>query len=61
MDVTLLSKEGNHVKIDIDGKVYDVDVCMLENNVCSIIHKGNSYNAEMINASIYQVLKIDKC
>ena len=71
MDVTLLSKEGNHVKIDIDGKVYDVDVCMLENNVCSIIHKGNSYNAEMtkgndgkhyrvnLNYSVYDIDMLD--
>ena len=30
LEVTLLNKEGNQVKIDIDGKVYDVDVAMLE-------------------------------
>ena len=71
MEVTLLQKEGNHVKIDIDGKVYDVDVCMLENNVCSIIHKGNSYNAELmrendgkhyrvnLNYSVYDIDMLD--
>ena len=37
LEVTLLSKEGNQVKIDIDGKVYDVDVAMLENGTCSLI------------------------
>ncbi len=71
MEVTLLQKEGNHVKIDIDGKVYDVDVCMLENNICSIIHKGNSYNAELmrendgkhyrvnLNYSVYDIDMLD--
>lgn len=47
MEVTLLSKEGNHVKVALDDKVYDVDICMLEKNVYSIIHNGNSYNVEL--------------
>lgn len=71
MEVTLLNKEGNHVKVELDGKVYDVDVCMLENNVCSIIHKGNSYNAELtkdaegkhyhvnLNYSVYDIDMLD--
>lgn len=71
MEVTLLQKEGNHVKVEIDGKVYDVDACMMENNVCSIIHKGNSYNAEItkeadgkryhvnLNYSVYDIDMLD--
>lgn len=51
LEVTLLNKEGNQVKIDIDGKVYDVDVAMLENGTCSLIYDGNSYNAELIRES----------
>ncbi len=51
IEVTLLSKEGNLVKIDIDGKVYDVDVAILENGVCSLIHNGNSYNAEFVKSN----------
>ena len=47
-EVTLLKKEGNSVKLDIDGKEYDADIVMAENGVCSIIHKGDSYNAELI-------------
>lgn len=47
-EVTLLSKEGNSVSISIDGKVYDVDVAMLQNGTCSLIYGGNSYNAELI-------------
>ena len=51
MELTLLSKEGNNVSVELDGKIYDVDVCMLENNICSIIHNGTSYNAELIKES----------
>ena len=71
MEATLLSKEGNHVKVALDGKVYDVDVCMLEDNVCSLIHKGTSYNAELtrendnrhyrvnLNYSVYDINMLD--
>lgn len=70
-EVTLLGKEGNNVKIDIDGTVYDVDVAMLQNGICSILYNGNSYNAEMIknnagkhyqvnlNYSTYQIDMLD--
>lgn len=67
----MLSKEGNQVKIDVDGKVYDVDVAMLQNGTCSLIYDGNSYNAEIIkgeggkhysvnlNYSTYQIDMLD--
>lgn len=32
-DVTLVSKEGNKVRLSIDGKPYDVDIVMTENGV----------------------------
>ncbi len=47
-EVILLSKEGNKVSVSIDGKIYDVDVAMLQNGTCSLIYDGNSYNAELI-------------
>ena len=50
-EVTLLQKEGNQVKVEIDGKVYAVDVAMLENGTCSLIYEGNSYNAELIKSN----------
>ena len=71
IEATLLSKEGNHVKVALDGKVYDVDVCMLEENVYSLIHKGISYNAELtrendnknyrvnLNYSVYDINMLD--
>ncbi len=71
VDATLLSKEGNNVKIEIDGQVYDVDVAMLNNGTCSMIYDGNSYSAELtknssgkhyqvnLNYSTYQIDILD--
>lgn len=47
-EVTLLSKEGNKVSIEIDGKVYNVDVCMFGNGQVSVLNEGISYNATLI-------------
>lgn len=47
-DITLVGKEGNKVQLTIDGKPYEVDIVMAENGSCSILHNGNSYNAELI-------------
>ena len=69
--VTLLSKEGNNVSIDIDGEVFNVDVTMLQNGVYSIIYNGKSYKAELtkgeggkhytanVNYSTYQIAMLD--
>ena len=46
--MTLVSKEGNRVELTIDGKPVVVDIVMAENGSCSILHDGNSYNAELI-------------
>ncbi len=71
VDATLLSKDGNNVRIEIDGKVYDVDVAMLDNGTCSMIYDGNSYSAELtknssgkhyqvnLNYSTYQIDMLD--
>lgn len=47
-DVSLVSKSGNKVQLTIDGKLYDLDIVMAENGSCSILHDGNSFNAEVI-------------
>lgn len=69
--VTLLSKDGNNVSIDIDGEVYNVDVAMLQNGIYSIIYGGNSYKAELtkgeggkhytanVNYSTYRIDMLD--
>ncbi|MCQ2144392.1 MAG: acetyl-CoA carboxylase biotin carboxyl carrier protein subunit [Bacteroidales bacterium] len=50
-EVTLLSKDGNKVSIDVDGKVYNIDVCMFTSGQCSILHKGTSYNPFVVHES----------
>ena len=49
-DVSLLGKEGNKVRLDIDGQPYEADIVMAENGACSILHDGHSYNAELIRS-----------
>ena len=51
-DVTLVNKEGNRVELTIDGKPCVVDIVMAENGSCSILHDGNSYNAELIRGVV---------
>ena len=47
-EVTLLSKEGTNVSIEIDGKIYHVDICMFANGQVSILNNGLSYDATLI-------------
>lgn len=46
-DISLIRKDGNKVEVSIDGQPVEVDVVMAENGSCSILHNGNSYNAEL--------------
>lgn len=47
-EIELISKEGNNVSLSIDGEIYEIDVTMVENGLCSILHQGHSYTAELI-------------
>lgn len=47
-EVKLLKKEGNLIKIQVDNKIYDLDLEMVENGVYSIISNNISYNVELI-------------
>lgn len=47
VSVELLGKDGNMHKFAIDGKVYDVDLVMVEPGVFSILHKNKSFNVEL--------------
>ena len=49
-EIELLEKDGNNVRLTIDGVEYEVDVTMAENGACSILHDGKSYNAELIRS-----------
>ena len=45
------------VQFMIDGKPYDVDIVMAENGSCSILHDGNSFNAEPVSYTHLDVYK----
>lgn len=46
-EIELISKEGNLVRLSLDGKEFEVDVTMLREGVYSILRDGRSYNAEL--------------
>lgn len=57
-EIQLVSKEGNNVVLSINGKEFVVDVVMAENGACSILHDGQSYNAQLIrqeNSKNYKI------
>ena len=58
-DVELVSKDGNKVQLSIDGNLYDVDIVMTQNGVCSILHNGKSYNAELIKSDNNKNYKVN--
>jgi len=49
--VRLIKKDGSKATIQIDDKLYEVDIIMVEEGVYSIIHAGRSYNIEMIQGN----------
>jgi len=57
-EVELKSKEGNKVLLTIDGKEFEVDITIVENGYCSILHEGKSYNAELIRSENGRVYKV---
>ncbi|MCD4747668.1 MAG: biotin/lipoyl-binding protein [Bacteroidales bacterium] len=46
-NVELLNKDNNKIKVSVDGKIYDIDLVMVENGVYSILYKNKSYNVEL--------------
>ncbi|WP_321520125.1 biotin/lipoyl-containing protein [uncultured Bacteroides sp.] len=57
--IELLEKDGNNVRLTIDGIEYEVDVTMAENGACSILHDGKSYNAELTRSDNGKSYKIN--
>ena len=47
-EVTLISKEGNNIRITVNGKLYEIDLTMQGKGRCSILHDGRSHNAELV-------------
>ncbi|MCK5820492.1 MAG: acetyl-CoA carboxylase biotin carboxyl carrier protein subunit [Bacteroidales bacterium] len=46
--VELIEQDGNQYTFSVDGKMYDLNIVMVENGAYSIIHEGKSYNLETI-------------
>ena len=57
--VKLLKREGNHVSVDVDGKVYDLDLMMVENGVYSILSNNKSYNVELIEKNDHRHFNVN--
>ena len=46
-----LKREGNIRTIAVDDEIYEVDVVKVRNQEYSILHKGKSYNIEVVENS----------
>lgn len=46
--VKLVSRNQDHVVVDVDGYAYRIDVRMVEDHVYSVLHEGKSHNVEII-------------
>ncbi len=46
--VNLLKLEGNLIEIEVDGKVYEVDLMHNSDGTFSILESGHSYNIELV-------------
>ena len=48
--VELLEQNENFLKVKVDDNVYDVDLMHNDEGTFSIIHKGHSYNIELVRS-----------
>ena len=48
--IQLLSKEKDLVRISVDDRIYEVNVVVTDNGMCSLIHDGRSFNMELSNS-----------
>ena len=46
--VNLLNQDGNILEIEVDGKVYNVDLMHTADGTFSILESGHSYNIELV-------------
>lgn len=59
-ELRLITKEGNRVSISVDDRVYDVDIVIADNGVCSLIHNGQSFNMEVVRAGNGKRYKVNQ-
>ena len=58
-EVKLLKRDKNYLTIEVDSKVYDLDLKMVENGVYSIISNNVSYNVELIEKEDHKHLNVN--
>lgn len=46
--VKLISQNQNQVRIAVDDRIYDLDICKVEENEYSLLQNGRSHNIEVI-------------
>lgn len=46
--VKLISRHDNRIKIAVDDKIYDLDLCKVEENEYSVLYNGKSHNIEVV-------------
>lgn len=51
LNVSVVEINGDRAKISVDGRIYDVDVALVERGVYSILNDNRSYNVELIKGS----------
>lgn len=49
--VKLLKQDNNNIEIQIEDKIYNLDIELVENGVYSILYKNKSYNVELIQGA----------
>lgn len=47
-NVKLISRNKNQIKVSVDNRVYNLDLCKVEENEYSAIYNGVSHNIEII-------------
>lgn len=48
-EVELLHREGNQVKMSVDGEIFELDLARVGEGIYSALLNGKSYNIEMVN------------
>jgi len=46
--VKLIARNNNQIKVKVDDKIYEVDLCKVEESEYSVIYQGQSHNIEVI-------------
>lgn len=59
-ELQLIEKDGNKVRISVDDRVYEVDIVIADNGVCSLIYNGQSFNMEIARVDNSKKYKVNR-